>query len=360
MNRQLKKQGGLTLIEVMISMVVGLVLLGGTISMFIANKRVYKEQESMARLQENSRFALEMMIKDIRMIGYTGCADELNSVQNHVNGATGSNILAFENPAEGSENGNNWVPSGSSDVTGSILPNTDGITIRYLDNRNLNVKIPYMVTPSADLHIKLNNGLVQGEIVGVFDCESVDVFQISNADPSTSGSVAHNTGVGTPGNATKPLQKKYGAGATIVRFISRRYYIGTGSYGGPSLFREVFSQDRDDSDSDGDTMEVIQHSEELIEGVENMQILYGEDTTGDRVADTYVKADSVSNWSNIISVRIALLMRTINPNPQIGPDLTVYTMLGGTAAGGVTVGPMNDFYRRRIFTSTIQIRNRSR
>ncbi|MEJ2761758.1 MAG: PilW family protein, partial [Gammaproteobacteria bacterium] len=269
-------------------------------------------------------------------------------------------LLAFDNPVEGSESGGAWLPSGSSAVTSSMVSNSDGITVRYLDDTNLKVKAPYMVSPSADLHLKLGNGLLQGEIVGVFDCEHVDVFQITNASPDTSGSISHNTGTGSPGNATKPLDKKYLGDASIVRFISRRYYIGTGSYGGPSLFREVFAQDKNDINNNGNTTEVILQSQELIQGVENMQILYGEDTIGgDKIADTYVTANNVTNWGNVVSVRISLLFRTIKPNPQITPDTRVYTLLGGPSVGGITEGPMNDQYRRRIVTATVQIRNRS-
>jgi type IV pilus assembly protein PilW len=354
-----RKQKGLTLIELMIAMVIGLLLLGGTISMFISNKRVYREQENMGRLQENARFAIELLIHDIRMAGYTGCNDNASDVTNHVNGGGSTSIFDFSNAVEGSEDGGNWLPSGSTEVIGSMVSGTDGISIRYLEDTGLDVIPPYMVTTSSALHTAVDSGLVPGEIVGVADCNSADVFQISNSNPSGSGTVDHNTGTGTPGNATKPLDKRYLGDATIVRFVSRRYYIGTGAWGGPSLFRNHFAQDKDDSDSDGDTTEVIQHSEELIEGVENMQILYGEDTTGDKVADTYVRADSITDWTNIVSVRISLLMRTIKSNPQIGEDTATHQMLGGDFGGGATIGPVNDFNRRRVFTATVQIRNRS-
>jgi type IV pilus assembly protein PilW len=328
--------------------------------MFISNKRVYKEQESMGRLQENARFALGEVMHDIRMAGYTGCSDNTSKTSNHVNGASGSNILSFDDPVEGSENAGNWKPSNSTDVVGSMVAGTDGISIRYMEDTGLTVQPPYMNTSSANVHIATGSGIVQGEILAVADCNSSDIFQVTNSDADTSGTVAHNTGTGTPGNATKPLQKIYLGDATVVRYVARRYFIGTGAYGGPSLFRSVYAQDKDDSDGDGNTTEVIQHNEELIEGVENMQVLYGEDTAGaDKVADTYVTADNVTNWSNVVSVRIALLFRTIKPNTQIDPDTATHSMLGGTAAGGATVGPMNDYYRRRVVTATIQIRNRS-
>jgi type IV pilus assembly protein PilW len=357
----LRKQKGLTLIELMIALVIGLLLLAGTISMFISNKRVYKEQESMGRLQENARFALGLIVHDIRMAGYTGCADDdPTKTTNHVNGASGTNLLDFSNAIEGSDSASKWQPSNSTDVTSSMVPGTDGISIRFLEDTGLKVLPPYMVTTSSALHVNVNNGLYQGEMVGVADCNSADIFQITSTSPDTSGTVGHNTGTGTPGNASKDLKKVYLGDASIVRFVSRRYYIRNDADGVPALYWEIYGPDREDSNNNGNTTEVIQHSEELIKGVENMQILYGEDTSGaDKIADTYVTAKNVSNWANVVSVRIALLFRTIKPNNQIEPDTSTHSMLGGTVAGGATVGPMNDYYRRRVITATVQIRNRS-
>ena len=69
-----KKQQGLTLIELLIAMLIGTLLILGASSMFIANKRVYKEVDYQGRLAENARFAMEMMIRDLRMAGFIGCA----------------------------------------------------------------------------------------------------------------------------------------------------------------------------------------------------------------------------------------------------------------------------------------------
>jgi type IV pilus assembly protein PilW len=350
---------GLTLIELMIAMLIGTMLLSGTLAMFISNKRIYKEQESMGRLQENARFGLGILMYDIRMAGYTGCSNSISNVENHVAGASGTNILDFSNAVEGSESKANWLPTNSTDGVASMLAGTDGISVRYLDDTGLQIQPPYMPTASAALQVTANNGLIVGEIVGVADCDSADIFQISNANPDTSGTIAHNTGTGTPGNATKDLQKKYLGDASIVKFISRRYFIATGAYGGPSLFRNHFAMDKDDADGDNNRTEMIQHSQELIEGVENMQILYGEDTSSDKIANTYLTAANVTNWDNVVSVRLSLLFRTVEVNRQIDPDSSTYTLLGGAGAGGATLTNPGDQHRRRIFTSTIQIRNRS-
>lgn len=357
-----KNSTGLTLMEVMIAMLIGILLLGGAVSMFISNKRIYREQEMMGRLQENARFGIDILLRDIRMAGYTGCSDDISNVENHIAGtADDDDMLNFSNAVEGSESAGNWQPSNATQVTAAMLPNTDGISIRYLEDTGLEIGTPYMVTSASALHTSVDNGLAQGEIVAVADCDSADVFSISNANPDGSGTVSHNTGTNNqgPDNATKDLQKKYLGDASLVRFISRRYYIGTGASGQPALFRYAYQQDGEDSDGDGNTTEFIESSQELIEGVENMQLLYGEDTTGDFIADTFLDAASVTNWSNVVSVHLGLLFRTVKENFHLEKDDKTYKVLGGTGNGGHTLANPDDHRRRRIFTTTIQIRNRS-
>jgi type IV pilus assembly protein PilW len=91
---------------------------------------------------------------------------------------------------------------------------------------------------------------------------------------------------------------------------------------------------------------------ELVTGVENMQILYGEDTDGDGTANRYLDQGSVASMDNVVSVRIALLLRTRNPVAS-GLDTRVYNLLG------TNVGPMNDQRTRRLYTATIALRNRT-
>ena len=71
-----QKQNGLTLIELLIAMLLGTLMILGATSMFTANKRVYKEVDYQGRLAENARFAMEMIIRDLRMTGFVGCADQ--------------------------------------------------------------------------------------------------------------------------------------------------------------------------------------------------------------------------------------------------------------------------------------------
>lgn len=97
---------------------------------------------------------------------------------------------------------------------------------------------------------------------------------------------------------------------------------------------------------------VVNTDTELVTGVENMQILYGEDTDGDGTANRYLDQTLVANFDSVVSVRIALLLRTRNPVAS-GLDTRVYNLLG------TNVGPMNDQRTRRMYTATIALRNRT-
>ena len=148
-----QKQNGLTLIELLIAMLLGTLMILGATSMFTANKRVYKEVDFQGRLAENARFAMEMMIRDLRMAGFIGCAIQ-QDVSNDLDILTGAvpdpaKLLSFmakteggvaTNSIEGSESGGAWQPSGSTDA------NAGGATLFAGDTRAATFGDPVPVT----------------------------------------------------------------------------------------------------------------------------------------------------------------------------------------------------------------------
>ena len=70
-----RNQRGLTLVELMIAMLLGLFLLGGLLQIFISSKQTNRMQEGLSRLQENGRFAMDFMTRDIRLAGFMGCSN---------------------------------------------------------------------------------------------------------------------------------------------------------------------------------------------------------------------------------------------------------------------------------------------
>lgn len=336
---------GMSLIELMVAMVIGMLMMLGAVTLFSSNKRIYKEQNHMGRLQENARFAIEILIRDIRMAGYSGCADNISDVNNWVNGSgTDDNLYSFQNAIEGSESAANWQPSNSNDQTSSIVAGTDGITLRYMKPSGLTIDEPFHPPTAAAIFTNSPDGLSIGQVVAVTDCSNADIFQITNLQSSstTKTTVTHNSGTGTPGNSQQALSKTYGDDAQFLVLVSRRYYIAQNANGLPSLYR------LENTETTGT---------ELIEGVERMEILYGVDSTLDTVADSYVNAAGVTGaggWDNVVSVQIALLFQTVDQDFRSELDTKTYTLLNSAA-----YDPVDDHRRRRIVTNTVQIRNRS-
>lgn len=373
-----QEQDGMSLIELLIAMLIGVLMMTAAIGLLVSNKRVYKEQNEMGRLQENARFAIEILTNDIRMAAYAGCVDDVDllaettpDLHNNANNADLlNNLHNFENPVEGINGktaASEWSPSGVSTVSTEEVANmtngTDAITLRYLDpiesqvtftsgGTASNTTIPVTCSDSTGTTENCSaDHITDDENMAITDCGTGDIFI---ATGSTATTITHGA----------TLSKAYDDSAQISRYVTTRYYIGTAdktNHTGdavPALYRYITAQDKDDCDGDSDTTEVIACPQELIEGVERMEILYGVDTDADSVPDSYLAAGAVglttsANWSSVISVRLSLLLRTINENFNIDEDDNTYTLLDAAA-----YDPADEHLRRRVFTTTVQIRNR--
>lgn len=325
------RQTGFTLVEIMIAMAIGLFLVGGIIQVFTAVRQTNRVQEDTARMQESGRMALEILGRDIRMADFWGCANQVSNVVNNLNSA-GTGYIDFSDGGVGGTEGSGGAP--------------DTLVLRGGFDSGLGVEPPYGPQASADVKVAAGNSLQQGDIIFVSDCSAADIFQISNANPSTSGQLVHNTGSTTqPGNynATNPgcpgtnahcLSKIYGSDATVYGVQQIVYAIGAGSEGHPALFR---------------------NGEEFLDGIEDFQVLYGEDTDapgsgGFGVANYYVPANQVVDMESVISIRIAVVTRSYNENLTGGIQQT-YSVFGVNR-----IAP--DDRLRQVYTSTVAVRNR--
>jgi len=333
-----QKQAGLSLIELMIALVLGLLITAMVLEIFINNQQMYRVQDARARMQENGRYAINYISDVIRQSAYMGCATRSSSIptNNTLNNAT-DYLYDFSTPIQGfnAAASATWLPT----IDGSIInprSASDVFTVRGVQQPLIRVTAHPGSNPpgSADIQVNAGNGLDRFDIVMVTDCLSAAIFQITSANPNTSGSLTHNTGVGVPGNATKALGKDY-TDAEIIRLSTRSLYISENADAVPSLYQRI----------DGNA------AQELVQDVEEMQIVYGIDIGSDDAADQYVTADNVVNWSEVISVKVSILLRT-------GVDkLTVDGPQTYTFNGAVVVAADNRL--RSVFTKTITLRNRT-
>ncbi|NOR19351.1 MAG: prepilin-type N-terminal cleavage/methylation domain-containing protein [Xanthomonadales bacterium] len=355
-----QKQQGFSLIEVMVAMVIGMVLLGGAISIFISNKGVYRLESELSRMQESGRFIIDMMSNEIRMAGYNGCASRGDVEPNVMSDNPPPLAINNDNAVLGFDgSGGVWdpvIPAGIAipmyDIDGvaakDLVLNTDVLNIMRTDECGAYLTGNWLTT-NANLQVTAPNscGFAQNSSVIVTDCATADVFQISN-NPSNTGTSTTLTHA-TNGNTGNFLSSSYGppdAHISVPR--SNSFFIALNDAGENALYlAEWGSTDADGIVNIGDFSVY-----ELTDGVQDMQILYGEDTGGgggNQYADDYLEADAVADWTNIRSVRINILLQS---DDNITTEPRDFTFNGANANTG------NDQRLRMAFSTTIALRNR--
>lgn len=331
---------GLSLVEMMIAMLVSLILLGGMHRIFTSTTTSYDFESEMSNLQENGRFSLDFLTRDIRMAGYRGCAGSNVDIFSTLNNS-GDFLYNFDQAIRGYDDVADPPPTDLSGIAPVL--GTDVLVLRKQSTGDSVQITKQMPTTSADLTINnvSTEPIKTGDIVMITDCQEAAVFQVTHANYPASGTDAnmvHNTGEDTPGNFQKDLQHVYDAGAEITVMQTQTYYIGTnGTTGRPGLFQR----------SGG----VIN---EMVSGVENMQITYGVDTNGNGTIDGYVVAGGVADWDDVLAVRVGLLVSSAEEIPRIEIDDVAHNV------NGTTVAAANDRRLRYVFVTTVVMRNRLR
>jgi type IV pilus assembly protein PilW len=315
-----KTQKGVGLIEIMIAVVIGLLLMAGVGQIYISSKQTYHLQDAQSRMQENARYALELLSNDIRLAGYSGCAN-LNSITPTVTANPPIITLTATSALSGyNASGSSWDPALSSTLSGLSKP-------------------PLAGTGASGIPIMYPNacGISTGNALMVSDCTAAHIFRAT----SVSSDESTHTQTIAPSNT---LGNTYQSDAEIFIFTSRTYYIANGAGGQPALWR-----------LDNNTATGGDNPVELVEGVENMQILYGEDTDNDRVPNRYFTVNSVGNLADVVAVRLSLLTRTLDDS--LLQLAQTYSYNGVTCPG--SAGCPTDRRLRHVFTTTINVRNRS-
>lgn len=322
----LKKQQGLSLVELMVAIVLGLILVAGVIELFVNNRQAYRVQDAQSRLQENGRYAMKVLTQSIERAGYLGCATRSALNINNMLDTPNGYLWDFTTPIEGNEatGTNQWTPARDSLIT-SPVGGSDILTIRTIEPPELRVvSHPTTGAPgSADITVNSGHGLEAGNIVLAHDCVAGAIFELTSGTTSA-GILRHN----------KTLGYNFGAG-WVNKIATNSFYIRTrANMPVPSLYLKNGTS----------------NPNEIIEGIESMQIQYGVDTSGNGSADAYQTANQVGNWNNVVSVRINLVMVSVENNLTLN-NSQPYRL------DGKVITP-NDRRLRRVFTRTVTLRNR--
>lgn len=334
---------GFSLVEMMVALLITLILTAGIGQIFLGSKKSFTIQESLGRMQENGRYAMEAITADLRRAGYWGGNADITAIEDYTPG--------------GVSNGNNVA---TDDGTCTDVKWARMLTHRIFgkdDNRN-----NYSCLPSDPTHIG-------------------DILVVRYAAPWVLGGITTPTAQASQYYMRSSLfegrlfeGKDVAAytipGAAVTRtseLVAHAYFIHIsnnsdaakcpGSAAVPSLYRLSL-------------VNGALTSEEIAYGVDNFQVQYGLDTDGDDSVDSYVDAQAPTDasWGQVISARVWLSVRA--ECPEGGYDNTnTYVMAGVNYTPGSTDrdgdgdidgdvdGDGTDDYRRQIFTTTVRLRN---
>jgi type IV pilus assembly protein PilW len=333
------QQSGFSLVELMVAMTLSLILMAGALSILYNSKLTYNDNDRLARLQEAGRAAVELILRDARAAGFPGCVRKARFSSMRVTNNT-TLLWNLSQPVFGYEaTGGAWAPALDTTNIPSATAGSDVLVLR--GSRQgwpilrttaplASMVAPIAVQTAANAVVPANTPMV------ISDCEGTTVFVATSVTGAgTARVVNHVTGT-TPGNVDTSVGRMFAIGSEVIPVQTIIYYVrDTGT--GPALYQKIGAA----------------NPQPMIEGVERMQLLFGIDTNADSVVDQYVKANLVPSWNDVISINIALLIRS-NAQTNTDTDTRQYTLLDEP-----TLGPFNDRRQRSLFITTVALRNRA-
>ena len=340
------KQRGVTLVELMIAMIIGLLVIGGVVQIFISSQQAYRTQESMSRVQESGRIALEILSQDIRQAGFRGGCGLGVEVNNLLDSSDANYDSQLHSVGAGIEGWNNIAGDFAAQMQ-NYVAGTDVFLIRH--GATLSGVTASGNTPAhaSNINLTTDSTVPQGQIVIVADPEACDIFQ--NTSNLNANNLNKSGGNVAPGNTNDNFSKSYGDDMRIMLFSSDIYYIAT-SNANPqvnSLWR---------IDNSRPNIPLNDRRQELVDGIHDMQIEYGITTNGNRNVDQYVTADNVADWDDVLAVRVHLLVRGEHPNVVTNPMQLPFGVLANGAIN-LFVAQDNNLYQ--TFTTTVSLRNKT-
>lgn len=355
------KQSGLSLVELMISIVLALLVVAAVIQLFVSNKNTYRITESQTQMQDNARYALNFISKEIRSAGFSGCRAIDNIKPEIIANAPVPAIMNEDTIITGNEN---WGVGVTSATLGSVKAGSDVFSLQRaagcgatltgnLANSNSNIQV----------HAPNNCNLVPGEILMIADCETAHIFRATSVNTPSGDmqTIAHANDVNQANKFCKKYEslphsgncdadteqdKLYSFDAELYKFVSTSYFIRDDLNGMPALWKH--------DNTRGVTLPNVFNPNPsiMVEGIDDLQIEYGVDDNEDDVIDRYEDAQVITNaseWNKVMSAEVSLLVQTQAANLTLNDQNITYN--GTTIIG-------NDGRLRRVFTTTIGVRNR--
>lgn len=328
-----RRSSGFSLVELMISLTLGLLLTLGLMEIFASSNQSYEALAQSAQQIENGRYAIQTIENDLKHAGYYGeygfvpaAAAGLPDPCEQTDMAALRNALPFH--VQG------YDAPGASPLAcvdnANFMPGTDVIVVRRAST-----------VPSALASLLTN-----------------EIYMQANADSDDAANPVLALG---QHSADFSLLKKDGAtSAEIRKFLTRIYFVspcsrpasGTTCTAAADGGRPIPTLKRLELALNPGSGSLEWRLESIAEGIENLQIDYGMDGSGDGVPDgaLVTVAAAAADWSNVAAAQVHVLAR----NPKMTPghaDTKTYNLGVG---GAVTPGGA---FRRHVFTAQVRLVN---
>lgn len=331
------QQRGLSLVELMIAVTLGLIVLAAILAVFSQNNRSFRQSDAVARMQDSARFALDTLARDLAMAGYYGgmygaanIAPFTTAPGNDCGSADASTSPAtpwayqlrrrveFRNHSETTAVGSRFPCLGASSTP--VAANTDIVAIRRVAGQ-----VTAEIATGATVKLRAHHFYLKTN--------------------GTVGSLIHNGSSATFSLSTstaEPLQAPVSFWKYVPRLYFVRSYAETAGDGVPALCRMELQHEAN----------AAMAVECLADGVENLQIEWGLDSDNDCVVDTYTSTpDADALAQTAITARVWILVRTTDPDGGYRDQKTFDFGDFETSAAAA------DAFHRRVYSTTVQLRN---
>ncbi|EIT69714.1 PilW family protein [Hydrocarboniphaga effusa] len=379
MKRSLHSQRGLTLVELMISLTLGLVLLVGVGTLFVYTNRSNRQNEMLASMQDQARFALSTLSRELSMAGYWGGMGRVEEVQPDFDAAafsdtsastaltaaldcgaaatdrwalrlkvrdsTGvrSNRVEFRNHKETAGIASKWR------CVGGYRSGTDAVAIRRAVGQ---VSLTQASSASQITGTPYGFYLMTNGVAGALVRWPSAATAADNASDA-----AFTTGINPPISAPR----------SYSRFLPRIYYVRnyarTDGDGIPSLCRKElcssgYSGSGETASCSGSSSALGFYTECLAEGIEDLQITWGLDTNNDGAPDSFTDTPSDRSIAvNAVTAQIALRVRSSTSDGSYTDDKTYKLGDADSYAPASDSDTTAKRYYRRVYSTTVYLRN---
>lgn len=332
-------QLGFSIVELMVAILIGLIILGGVVQVMVTSKHTFLGQEDMSYIQENARYAVDVIGRDIQGAGYWGCAsgDARHALVGDVNTAASAFLGVGAVQGFSSANAPEVYRGDLRELETGI--SSESILVRSLKGPG----VPLISHSNITITLPGDHGFTEGQYLGVVgeDCRRLGVFRVSappagNTVTANSANIKPRLDRSCVGADCAGYNQPYLVGALVKPYAAHAYYIGDSQFvtGEPALKRRVLS---------GNTA----IEEEIAVGVEDLFLRYGI-RENNSVRYKPVGDVTAAEWSNVVAVEVNLLLRSATAS------------LSRPETKGIpgSERQYTDRRMRQVVTSTFRIRNR--